>query len=128
MLVLALIAVSAVTASAKMGFACEGEIHSVAVSETRVVFVVSGSCNMLIEREPTGAAAEVQTFLREGVIILHRTYEQYRSPEAWEKACKEFESYAGKRKLFQTSSPRYIWENSELETVSTSQLVISDHG
>src|SRR4051812_10953076 len=121
--------ISTLSALAKMGFSCEAEIRSVAVSETKVVFVVSGKCSMLlpIESGPHGNATEITSVLHDGVIILYRTYDRFPSKTAWQDACKGFQGLAGKRQLFRTSDPHYVWEHDDLTLVSTGQLTVTDH-
>lgn len=120
-----LLLVTATSSSAKMGFQTEPcEVHSVITSDLKAVFIVSGRCEMLLSKTPDsgGNAQVVSSFLHAGVIILHRALEQYSTDESWKKACEEFKALSGKRATFTTAFPRYIWEGSELEQISTFQL------
>jgi hypothetical protein len=104
-----LLLVTARSSFAKMGFQTEPcEVHSVVTSDLKVVFVVSGGCEMLLSKvsDSSGNAQKVSSVLHACVIILHRAHEQYPTEESWKKACEEFKAFSGKRASFTTVFPR----------------------
>lgn len=107
-----------------MGFAGTLETNSVFVSERKAVFVVSGPCELLLNKPSNagGDAREVACALTHTVIVLHRTHGEFPSEQSWQQACDRFKQLAGGRAYFHTASPRYTFEGGEVTLITTEQL------
>jgi hypothetical protein len=128
-LLTALLFIASVTASsaATKGFFGILEVHSVSVSDSKAVLVVSGSCELLLAAPPasSGAAQDVVSAVDHAVIVRYRTGKEFPTEEAWQKECERFKSLSGKHVRFHTAVPEYTWKSGDLTLISTDQLAFS---
>jgi hypothetical protein len=112
------------SSAATMGFFGILEVHSVSVCNSKAVFVVTGSCELLLAGPPasSGIAQGVVSAVDHAVIVRYRTGKEFPTDEAWQRECARFTSLSGKRVRFHTATPRYTWESADLTLISTDQL------
>jgi 20S proteasome alpha/beta subunit len=102
-------------------------VQSVHTSEQKVVFVVSGPCELLLDKpvDASGSnAQDVTSVLDQAVIVLYRTHEDFSTEEAWSEACKGFNDLVHRQAHFQTASTNYSWKDGDLTLVSTEHLQV----
>ena len=121
------IASVASSSAATMGFSGILQVHSVSVCNSKAVFVVSGSCELLLAAPPSssGKAQEVVSAVDHAVIVRYRTGQEFPTDEAWQTECERFKSLSGKRVRFHTAVPDYTWKSGDLTVISTDQLAFS---
>ncbi len=118
------VASASTSSAATMGFSGILEVHSVSVCNSKAVFVVSGSCELLLAEPPpsSGRAQDVVSAVDHAVIARYRTGKEFPTDAAWQAECARFTSLSGKRVRFHTAVPRYTWESADLTLISTDQL------
>ena len=108
-----------------MGFAGEVEVHSVAASDRKVVFVISGPCELLLAKDE-GHAQQVSSIVDHAAVVFYRKGSDFPTDEMWQAECERLRGLTGKGIYFHTASPRYTWESSDLTLISTEQLQVQN--
>jgi len=93
---LALLLVLTNAAHAKLEFQIsECALHSVAITEGKIVLSVSGTCRFLLVKksDSMGNAVEVQSLVDHGTIVIKRGMQKQ---EEWEQLGKKAQSLSGK--------------------------------
>src|SRR5437660_765649 len=92
---IALVASSSAAPLGTMGFAGEVEVHSVAVSSRKVVFVISGPCELLLAKDE-GHAQQVSSKVDHGAVVFYRKGSDFPTDEMWQAECERLRGLTGK--------------------------------
>jgi hypothetical protein len=92
----------------------------VSVSERKMVFVVSGPCELLIGKMPvaSGNAQVVSAVADHTAVIVYRTAIAYPTEEAWRADCERVKALTGKGIVIQTAGENLTWEAGDLTAVA----------
>ena len=112
-----------------MGFAGVLEVHSVSVSASKIVFVVSGPCELLLNKVPDagGNAQVVPAVADHTAVVWYRTGRTgglFATEEAWRAECERVKALVGKGIYFHTTGERLTWEGADLTLVVADDLVV----
>ncbi len=110
--------------AATLGFSGTLEVQSVSASEQKIVLVVSGPGELLLSKpsDASGNAQTVTSTLDHATLVLYRRGTDFPTDQAWQQACEEYKHLAGQKARFETATPQYVWEGTDLTLVSTQQL------
>jgi hypothetical protein len=109
---------------ATKGFAGILEVHSVSFSDTKIVFVVSGPCELLLGKMPVGSgeAQQVSAAADHTVVVWHRIGLFFPTAEAWRAECEQVKALTGKGIYLATAGENLTWRSGDLTMVETDNL------
>jgi hypothetical protein len=107
-----------------MGFAGVLDVHSVAASDNKVVFVVSGPCELLLAKDSTGNAQQVSSVVDHAAVVLYRTHRVFPTDKSWNAECVRVTGLVGKGIYFITADEHLTWEDGDLTLVVTDSLTV----
>jgi hypothetical protein len=106
------------------GFAGILHVDSVSSSADKVVFLVTGTCSLLLRKpnDPAGGnAQEVVCPLDHAAVVLYRTGSHF-TDESWKRECSRLTALIGRKAYFDTATGNYSFTAGDLALVSTDEL------
>ena len=107
-----------------MGFAGVLEVHSIATSVRKMVFIVSGPVELLQASDDIGTAQQVHAFADHTAIVLYRNSARFPTEKDWQDECGRVKALVGAGIYFHMINERLTWEASDLTLVTADNLVV----
>ena len=114
--------------AATTGFSGSLVVLSALTSDRKAVFIVSGSCELLLGKPADSSGSNAQTVttqLDHAVVVLYRTGQVFPSEHSWSDECQFVKKAIGRQVRFQTATGTYMWKDGDLTLIQTEHLQLA---